>query len=483
MILERFYDEKLAQASYMVGCAATGEALVVDPSRDIEQYLRAAEHHGLHITRVTETHIHADFVSGLRELSARTDAQMYLSDEGDADWKYAFADDANATLVHNGDSFMVGNVKVEVVHTPGHTPEHIVFVITDTAATDRPMGVFSGDFLFVGDVGRPDLLERAAHFEGTMEASARRLFKSVQGFRHLPDSLQVWPGHGAGSACGKALGAVPQTTLGYEQDVNWAFQVHDEEEFVQLVLDGQPEPPRYFAEMKRVNKVGPRILGGARRPPRLPESAVDGLRDDGAIIVDTRRWSDYSAGHIPGTINIPHSRSFTTWAGWLIPYDRDFYLIIDEEHCSTCLEEAVQDLASIGLDRVAGYFGVEAVDDWAVGPRELDVVEEINAQDLAEQLGTETVQLIDVRGATEWQAGHIRGSTNIPLGYLQDRVTEIPRDQPVVVQCQTDPRSSIAVSVLKSLGVHNVLNLKGGLAHWVAIGNEVVRPEAAASVA
>ena len=200
MILKRFYDEKLAQTSYLIGCAATGDALIVDPNRDVDQYIRTAEAEGVEITHVTETHIHADFVSGARELAERTGARLYLSDEGDADWKYAFAKDAGARLVRDGDRLMVGNVRLEVVHTPGHTPEHISFVVTDTPAGAGPWGILTGDFVFVGDVGRPDLLEKAAGVKGAMEAGARTLFRSLDRFRALPDHLQVWPGHGAGSA-------------------------------------------------------------------------------------------------------------------------------------------------------------------------------------------------------------------------------------------------------------------------------------------
>ncbi|HZK77477.1 MAG TPA: MBL fold metallo-hydrolase, partial [Gemmatimonadaceae bacterium] len=190
MLLKRIYDTNLAQASYLIGCVATGEALVVDPHRDVEQYMRAAADEGLRVTHVTETHIHADFVSGSRELAQRTGAQLLLSDEGDADWKYAFAAESGARLLHDGDVFMVGNLKIEVLHTPGHTPEHISFLVTDTLATDRPMGAITGDFVFVGDVGRPDLLEKAAKVMGTMEAGARTLFRSLQRFKKLPDYLQ-----------------------------------------------------------------------------------------------------------------------------------------------------------------------------------------------------------------------------------------------------------------------------------------------------
>ncbi|MBA3533266.1 MAG: MBL fold metallo-hydrolase, partial [Ardenticatenales bacterium] len=253
MILRYLYDSNLAQASYLVGCAATGEALIIDPNREVEQYIAAAAREGLRITAVTETHIHADFLSGARELADKTGARLYLSDEGGPEWSYGFAH----LGLKDGDTFMVGNVRLEALHTPGHTPEHVAFLLTDTANAAEPMGIFSGDFVFVGDIGRPDLLESAAGVADSKEPGARTLYRSVQRFKQYPDYLQLWPGHGAGSACGKALGAIPSTTLGYERRFNWAFTTQDEESFIATVLDGQPEPPRYFAQMKRLNKVGP----------------------------------------------------------------------------------------------------------------------------------------------------------------------------------------------------------------------------------
>ncbi|HET8762592.1 MAG TPA: MBL fold metallo-hydrolase, partial [Gemmatimonadales bacterium] len=309
MLLKRFYDDRLAQASFLVGCQATGEAIVLDPNRDADQYIAAARGEGLRITHVTETHIHADFVSGSRELASRSGAKLLLSAEGGADWQYRFARDADATLLHDGDSFMVGNLRFDVLHTPGHTPEHLTFIVTDTPATLRPMGAFTGDFIFVGDVGRPDLLERAAHVEGTMDASARQLFRSLRRFAEQPDYLQLWPGHGAGSACGKALGAVPQTTLGYERVVNWAFGITDEDEFVRAVLAGQPEPPAYFAEMKRVNRDGPAILGAWPDPPTLDPASLRDVLASGGLVVDLRPAAAFAAGHVPGTLNIPLNKS------------------------------------------------------------------------------------------------------------------------------------------------------------------------------
>src|SRR5438093_13676915 len=262
MLLKRFYDDALAQASYLVGDETTGQAIVIDPNRDVDQYLRAAADEGLRVSHVTETHIHADFVSGSRELARRAGARLLLSGEGDAAWQYRFAHEENAMLLKDDSHFQVGEVRFDVLHTPGHTPEHIVLFVTDEATANRPMGVFTGDFIFVGDVGRPDLLERVARETGTMERSARALFHSLRRLRDHPEYLQLWPGHGAGSACGKALGAVPQTTLGYEKRFNPALlAAENEERFLGYVLEGQPEPPLYFARMKRLNRSGPPLLG------------------------------------------------------------------------------------------------------------------------------------------------------------------------------------------------------------------------------
>jgi hydroxyacylglutathione hydrolase len=472
MLLKRFYDDKLAQASYLAGCQATGEALVVDPNRDVECYVHAAEQEGLRITHVTETHIHADYVSGTRELAKRTGAQVYLSDEGDADWKYEFGIGEGATPLKDGDSFKVGNMLIEALHTPGHTPEHMSFLLTDTAGANEPMGVFTGDFVFVGDVGRPDLLERAAGYQDTMEGAARTLFDSLERFRELPDYLQLWPGHGAGSACGKSLGAVPQSTLGYERRFNWAFSLEEEAGFVDAVLAGQPEPPKYFAEMKRINKEGPRILGGYRRPERLPESRLPDLLSSGALVVDTRKIEDFAAGHVPGAINIPLDNSFTTWAGWLIPYDREFYLIVEQE---AGMDEAARDLMLIGLDRIGGYFGSAAIRTWEEDGGKLGTTAEISSEELAERMNAGDVAVIDLRGLAEWEAFHIPGVANIPLGYLSERLDELPRDGTVVLHCQEGWRSGIGASLLHARGISNVANLKGGIRAWVADGNPVDR--------
>jgi len=466
MILRRIYDEKLSQASYLIGCAATGEAIVIDPTRDVQQYIHIAASDKLTVAYVTETHIHADFVSGARELASQTGARLLLSGEGGKEWQYGFASSDDATLLRDGDSFRVGNIRFDVIHTPGHTPEHISFLVTDTASADMPIGMLSGDFIFVGDVGRPDLLEKAAGLTGTMDSSARTLFQSVQRFKQQPDYLQLWPGHGSGSACGKGLSSVPHSTVGYERLFNPMLAIEQEDEFVAAVLEGQPEPPRYFATMKRINRDGPPLLGGRPEPRRLTPDQLATLIDQGAMLLDTRPADRFAAGHLPGTINIPSDRSFTTWAGWLIPYDRDMYLIVEGD--SSDARSAAADLSMIGLDRVAGYLDAGAIDAWAAEGRPLERVEQIDSDDLAERIAEESVSVLDVRNRSEWEAGHIEGVKNIPLGHLPDALDQVPRDRPLVVHCQAGARSAIAASILQAAGFKDVRNLTGGYSDWVS---------------
>ena len=474
MLLKRIYDEKLAQASYLVGCSATGEAVVIDPNRDVEQYIRAASAEGLRVTHVTETHIHADFASGSRELAERTGATLLLSDAGDDDWKYAFATQAGATLLSDGDHFTVGNLRFDVVHTPGHTPEHLTFLVTDTPATDRPMAAFTGDFIFVGDVGRPDLLEKAANVQGTMVASAKTLYASIQRFKTFPDYLQLYPGHGSGSACGKALGAVPFTSLGYEKLANWGLTASSETEFVDMVLAGQPEPPKYFAEMKRMNKAGPPLLHAVALPERLPFDRLTPLLANGSVVIDTRPAAAYASGYIPGTINIPLNKKFITWVGWLATYGQPLYLILDGIRESR-VKEAVRDLQMIGLDQVAGYWNADVIDAWRIAGGTLATVPQLTVAQLATQLASGETIAIDVRGHAEWEAGHLPGVTNMPVGYLVDHLAEIPRGTPVAVHCQSGARGAIAASLLRARGFTNVANLAGGFVAWQAAGQPVSR--------
>jgi hydroxyacylglutathione hydrolase len=459
MRLERIYDDALAQASYLVGCEETETAIIVDPGRDIDRYIEAARQAKMRIAFVTETHIHADFISGSRELAKATGATLLLSAEGGEDWQYRFAASDGARLIRNGERIDVGSVRLDVIHTPGHTPEHICFLVTDTATSDRPLGLLSGDFLFVGDVGRPDLLERAAHVKGTMDALARQLFRSIQATSILPDYLQIWPGHGAGSACGKALGAMPSTTLGYERLANWAFQIRDEDEFVAEVTAGQPEPPKYFARMKSVNRDGPALA--PREPLRelgLPD--VRSALEMGRAVIDVRSTADFAAGHIPGTLNLPVGTSFATWAGSLLPYDVPITVLADD---AERVERARKSLLSIGFDQIAGYAGRSVREAW--GP--LETVTKIDVTSLAHD---KSRRLLDVRGTSEWKEGHIPGAEHRFLGDLLELTKDIPRDTPLALQCQGGTRSAIAASLLQANGFTNVANAAGGFRAWEKAG-------------
>ncbi|MCS6918421.1 MAG: MBL fold metallo-hydrolase, partial [Fimbriimonadales bacterium] len=333
MIFRQIYEDGLAQASYFFGCPATGEAMVIDPRRDIDIYLQLAQQTKLNIVAVGETHIHADFLSGARELAHATGATLYLSDEGDENWKYKGLEGFKVRLLKDGDEWLIGNVRVRAVHTPGHTPEHITFLIYDGKEEPDPIIAITGDFMFVGDLGRSDLLEEAAGIAGTAEPGARRLYQSLVKFIEQPDYLQIWPGHGAGSACGKALGALPASTLGYERRHAWwahAIANYDEQTFVNDLLADQPEAPTYFAVMKRLNRDGMPILGKLPEPPLLSPEAFQKALSEGAVLVDTRDKFAFAGGHIKGAINIPAGRLFSTWAGWLLPYDKPLILLAPE---------------------------------------------------------------------------------------------------------------------------------------------------------
>ena len=470
MFLRRFYEDHLAQASYLIGCEASGEAVVVDANRDVEQYVVAAAAEGLRITHVTETHIHADFVSGSRELAERAGATLLLSCAGGPAWQYAFAQDAGARLIGDGAGFQVGAVRLDAMHTPGHTPEHLTFLVTDMAIADRPLAAVTGDFVFVGDVGRPDLLERAAHVAGTMESSAHDLFRSIQRFKTLPDYLQLWPGHGAGSACGKALGAMPQSTLGYERLFNWGLAETDEERFVRSVLDGQPDPPRYFAAMKRVNRDGPLVLGSLPHPERLGAARLRMVLESGATVIDTRHAADFAAGHVPRTINIPLNRSFATWAGSLLPLDGACHFIVDDDDAPVLASRAARALALIGFDHIGGYFGAESIAEWHAAGGAIETVQTLSASELRARQGSGRVTVVDVRNEHEWHAGHLRGARWIPLATLAERAHELQANGTLVVHCHGGTRSAIAASLLLAAGHRDVANLSGGFAEWAAAG-------------
>jgi hydroxyacylglutathione hydrolase len=465
MFFQHVYDKSLAQASYFIGCQKAGVAMVIDPKRDVDTYLEIAKQNNMKITHIAETHIHADFLSGSRELAALTDANLYLSDEGGEGWQYEFAHSG----VNDGDVIKVGNLKFEVVHTPGHTPESISFLLTDIPSSDKPVMMFTGDFVFVGDVGRPDLLEKAAGIAGTKEAGAKEMYKSIVKFQGLSDYIQVWPGHGAGSACGKALGAVPSTTVGYEKIRNWALQYkNDEPGFVKYLLEDQPEPPKYFAMMKKLNKVVRPLLTEVPALSKLTREDFKAAMDKGIKVIDTRLKTEFAEGFIPGTINIQGNNAFATWMGWFLTYDEPFILIADESKH----DDLVRKLMRIGLDNIYGY--IPDVMLWMDLGNKLEKSNIISIDQFKDILKTNHTQIVDLRGAAEYKAGHIKGTENIFIGTLEKNLDKIKKDQPIVIHCQSGDRSTIGYSLLRKHGYKNIKNYSGSMNEWVNTGNPVV---------
>ncbi len=478
MFLRMLYDDKLAQAAYLIGCQKTGEAIVIDPERDVDRYIAAAAANGLRITAVAETHIHADFLSGARELAERTGARVFLSDEGGPDWTYQWLNKKAAAgtyahrLLKDGDTFSVGNIEFKAVHTPGHTPEHICFLVTDCGGgATEPMGIATGDFVFVGDVGRPDLLETAAGQAGAKEPAARAMFRSIRRFAEFPDYLQVWPAHGAGSACGKALGAVPQTTVGYERRFNPAIAAaKNEGGFVDFVLSGQPEPPMYFARMKRQNKEGPRVLGDLPRPPELTEDQLGSLDGRKVAIVDTRPWKQFKAGHIPGSLHIPQDSMFPAVAGSYLGEAEKIYLVAD----AACLAEAVRDLVRIGLDNLAGWISPARLEAFIARAGPAAASGEVDVGGARDLLASSTVRVLDVRRADEFAQGHIPGAAHIAYPRLPEHLKDLPCSERLLVNCRSGARSARACAYLQRQG-YDATNLAGGFLAWEEAGAPVER--------
>lgn len=464
MILKRFYDDKLAQASYLVGCPGAGEACIIDPNRNLDQYIVAAQSENLRITKVTETHIHADYLSGSQELTEITGAELLVSDEGDADWKYDPA--IKATLLKEGDSFRIGALRFDIWHTPGHTPEHITPILTDEATSPEPIAAFTGDLVFVGDVGRPDLLEEAAGVTGTAEPGARQLFHTLERFKTLPDHILIWPAHGAGSACGKSLGGSPVSTLGFEKISNWGLRQNDEPAFIQEVLAGQPEPPAYFAQMKARNKQKFASITQQNQPTLLTDPRLA----KGKVILDVRSSINYLGGHIFGSLHSPvEKQGFTTWAGWFVPYDLPIVLVAQN---STDAHQAIAELRQIGLDQVVGFYTPGSISNFSAHGFDLVSTPSIAAQSCNIDQG----HLLDIRGFGEYILHNHPASTHIPMGYLAKNQDKLQPNTPTFVHCQGGTRSPVAISVLENLGHRDLINVQDGL-----LGFNLIAPQAACS--
>lgn len=458
MYFELVYDKSLAQASYVIGCQKSGIAAVIDPKRDVDTYLKIAKENNLKLTHILETHIHADFLCGSRELAAITGGELYLSDEGGEDWKYEFPHNK----VKNRDIIKIGNIAIEALHTPGHTPEHLSFLLTDHAASDQASMIFTGDFVFVGDVGRPDLLEQAAGLKGTQEKGAHDLFDSLQNFVKLEDFILLWPGHGAGSACGKALGAVNMSTIGYEKIRNWALQLlDDKEKFAEKLLEDQPEPPRYFAMMKKLNKVDRKLLTGVPGIKNLNQQEYQEVKEKQLKLIDARPKEDFSNSFLKGALNIPNNNSFASWMGWFLNYEEYFVLIAEAEE----VEELTRKLMRIGMDNIYGFITPEQLFEFEKG--NLSAYEAIDKEAAKRKQKDGDVQIIDIRGKSEYNEGHIDGAVNVFIGTMDENLNKVAKEKEVIIYCGSGNRSAIAYSILVANGFDNILNYSGGWSEWV----------------
>ncbi|MEU3307406.1 MBL fold metallo-hydrolase [Nocardiopsis sp. NPDC006832] len=452
MLLERVYDNDLSQAGYFIGCQARGEAIVIDARRDIDDHLDLARAHGMRIVAVTETHIHADYLSGTRELAAATGATVYVSGEGGRDWQYGF----EARRLRDGDAITIGNVTVRARHTPGHTPEHLSFLVTDGAFSQEPGYMLSGDFVFAGDLGRPDLLDEAAGGVDTRFEGARLLFTSLREvFLTLPDHVQVMPGHGAGSACGKALGALPATTVGYERLNAWwgpYLREDDMDGFVEELLDGQPDVHAYFARMKRQNKEGPRVLGPLTPPPELgAEEIRRSLDQDEVVLVDTRSHTDVHRGTIAGALNIPGPDKAATFGAWAYDPETETRPLVLLTSDADAARKVRDHLLRVGIDHVAGHTTtMEGLPTF--------VPERVTPDELAE---ADVALVLDVRDKAEHAQGHIPGSMQISAGRILWNLDALPSEGTIVSYCRSGARSSVAAGALRRAGYH-VVELDGG---------------------
>ncbi|MGD0359666.1 MAG: rhodanese-like domain-containing protein [Bryobacteraceae bacterium] len=453
MYFEQFYLGCLAHASYMAG--SEGIAVVVDPQRDVEIYLEAARLNGLRIAYVIETHLHADFVSGHRELAARTGAQIYVGASAGAQFPHV--------AVRDGDEIRFGRCHLQFLETPGHTLESLCVLVTDLDRSPDPCAVLTGDTLFIGDVGRPDLSPGY-----TPQQLAGFLYDSLhQKLLRLPDDLRVYPAHGAGSLCGRQLSTERSSTIGEQRRTNYALQAATRDEFVRLLTETLPDRPAYFARDAEINRTGAPALGELPSMPELTVDAFARLRQSGALVLDTRPDTAFAAAYIPGSVNIPLAGQFASWAGALLGLEADLVLLAENPDCAV---ESRMRLARVGIERVAGYLagGIEA---WRRANRPVGRLPHITVQDL-DRLRREdaALQIADVRRPAEWDDGHIAGALLLPLNQFPAAVGQLDPARPVVVHCKGGYRSAIAASLLRRAGFSRVMNVTGGFDAWNAAG-------------
>lgn len=456
ILTDRIFTPGLAQVAYLIADTESGEAAIIDPRRDVDAYVAWAKERGLRFVAILETHVHADFVSGGKELARVTGAPIYAPRLGEVEYEH--------TPVDDGDVIHVGRARLKAVWTPGHTPEHIAFLLLPDPESEEPVALYSGDVLFVGDVGRPDLLGNEA-----TERLSNQLYETVtERLKTLPDDVIVYPGHTAGSSCGKKIGDAPSTTIGAEKIGNYAFRHDSREAFVADVMEGMPKPPAYYPQLKKVNKAGATYLADLPAPRPLSLEDVRTAMANGSMVIDVRDFASFGQKHIPGAIFAGFGPNFHTWMGWLAPYDRDLVIVGGED---APIDEIVTALRQIGIDRVTGYLdgGIDAWDG------EVATLPQLDVRSLHASRGD--YHVLDVRNPDEWAQGHIEGamhhaSTEIATGNLP---ANLPDDKPLAVICGTGYRSSVTASILQGSGVDNLVNVAGGMTAWNEAGQPVVK--------
>lgn len=453
VVVEHFYLGCLAHASYLIG--SEGVAAVVDPQRDVEIYLDAAAKRGLNIQHILETHLHADFVSGHRELAERTGATIYLGANSGATFSHH--------AVNDGESLTFGDCRLDFLSTPGHTAESICIVMTDLAQPARPRGVFTGDTLFVGDVGRPDLSR-----DHTPQQLAALLYRSLhEKLLKLPDDTEVFPAHGAGSLCGRQMSNERSSTIGKERRTNYALQARSSDEFVHLLTDDLPPRPEYFLRDVELNRQGAGSLDHIPAPRPLSAADVRRLQSEGAIVLDTRPAVQFGAGHVPGSVHIALSGQYASWAARILGLDRAIVLVAEDLER---VRESQVRLARVGIEDVRGYLD-NGIAGWTAAGFDIQSVPQVSPQEFQRLLETEPgrVAVLDVRERAEVEAGAIAHSAWIPLGQLQQRIGEVERGKLLVVHCKGGYRSSIATSILRRSGFRDIANLTGGYDAWKSL--------------
>ena len=464
MFFKQFYLGCLAHASYLIG--SDGEAAVVDPRRDVDTYIDEAKERGFRIRHVIETHLHADFVSGHRELAGRTGAKIYFGAKADAQFDYV--------PVNDGDEIRMGDVVLRFLETPGHTPESVSILVVDRSVSDVPKAVLTGDTLFIGDVGRPDLAGSDPVRGSDPGMSARELAGMLYDSLHdkllaLPDTVEVYPAHGAGSLCGRNISSETSSTIGQQRQFNYALRPMPKEEFVRMMTTDLPEAPAYFSRDVAINRGGASELAELPDPPALEARDVEVLQKKGAIVLDTRPAAQYGAGHVPGSLHIGLSGQFASWAGALVSPGTPMLIVAEDEEQ---VREARLRLARVGLDNVAGYLA-GGILEWDRAGLRLATLEQINVAELDERLREGAVRVVDVRRPGEWQSGHIATALHLPLNDLAEKADDLSREEPLAVVCAGGFRSSIGTSLLERQGFHRITNVVGGMAAWRAANLEV----------